>query len=75
MLKCSTTFSFPSNQFSILLCRYRCVARNQAEDSAEGQLIVKSVATIVRGPSDRTETIGSEVSHYCHHHCHHDVTR
>ena len=47
------------------------MARNQAEDSAEGQLIVKSVATIVRGPSDRTETIGSEVSHHYHYHYYH----
>ena len=36
--------------------------RNLVEDSKEGLLIVKSVATIVRGPSDRTETLGSEVS-------------
>ena len=38
------------------------VGRTVAEDRKEGLLIVKSVATIVRGPSDRTETLGSEVS-------------
>ena len=52
-----------SSQFDTTLSvfRYKCVARNQGEASAEGQLIVKSVTTIVRGPSDRTETLGSEV--------------
>ena len=41
------------------------MARNHGEDSAEGELIVKSVTTIVAGPTDTTQTLGSTIRMEC----------
>ena len=46
--------------------RYKCVATNdQGEATAEGDLIVKSITTIVTGPRDRTETHDTSIVMEC----------
>ena len=44
---------------------YKCRATNHGEDTAEGALIVKSVPTIIDGPSDRKEEVFSSIEMKC----------
>lgn len=44
---------------------YKCRATNHGEDTAEGALIVKSVTTIIDGPSDRTEEVFNSIEMKC----------
>ena len=44
---------------------YRCRATNHGEDTAAGSVVVKSVTTIIEGPTDRTETVFSSIKMPC----------
>ena len=50
---------------SFSMFRYKCKAANHGEATAEGELIVKSVTTIVDGPLDRTEMVDTSISMDC----------
>ena len=48
------------------VCRYECTANSvNGEDTAAGQLIVKSKTTIIDGPVDRTETLDETIVMKC----------
>ena len=48
------------------VCRYECTAKSvNGEDTAAGQLIVKSKTTIIDGPVDRTETLDETIVMRC----------
>merc|ERR1711936_995717 len=44
---------------------YKCIATNHGEDAAEGTLTVKSITTIIDGPTDRKEEVFSSIEMKC----------